>query len=561
MATTSDGQRTVLAPVALYVHFPFCLSVCPYCDFVVYGGRAARGSGNQVARFVDALVTEIELRGRAAPLGSVYLGGGTPSLLAPDDVARILAAADDAFGIADGAEITIEVNPGPSDRGDLTGFAAAGVNRVSIGVQSTDAGELQRLGRRHSAADVAATVAQARTAGIPSISVDLLYDVPGQTIASWCASLYVTLALEPDHVSAYALTLPESDSGGDHLAPSPGASRWRARARSEQDEDRAADMYELADERLARAGLAWYEISNWALPGHESRHNQVYWQGRAWEAVGPGAHAYDGIATRRWNAASLELYLQALEAGRLPLGGNSVSGESVAVAESVVLRLRTASGVDVTELGDVAEWAAHNGLIEPTATERVRLTRRGRLLSNELFARLMPAPNAAVAQMSIEIRRATEDDWQIVRDIRLSALQQAPFAFGSTYERERNFDEQTWRARLSNPDGPTFLAFEGDAVVGIDGMYTEEDKRILVAMWVAPGARRGGVGKALTRAVIDWVAARGEERLLLGVAEENEPASRLYESLGFRFTGNAEPLRSDPTRKTLEMELRLSTQR
>lgn len=395
MATTSNGQSTVFAPVALYVHFPFCLSVCPYCDFVVYGGRAARGPDNQVAPLVDALVTEIELRGRAAPLGTVYLGGGTPSLLTARDVARILRTVDDAFDIAGDAEITLEVNPGPADRGDLAGFAAAGVNRVSIGVQSTDAIELQRLGRRHSATDVATTVAQARAACIPSISVDLLYDVPGQTIASWRASLDVTLALGPDHVSAYALTLPESDGDGgrDHLAPTAGASRWRARARSEQDEDRAADMYELADERFASAGLDWYEISNWARPGHASRHNQVYWHGGAWEAVGPGAHAFDGIAKRRWNAASLELYLSALNAGRLPPGGFSVSGESVAVAESVVLRLRTASGVDIKELGDVAEWAAHNGLIEPTAGERVRLTRRGRLLSNELFARLMPEPD------------------------------------------------------------------------------------------------------------------------------------------------------------------------
>ena len=560
MATTSDGPNTVLAPVALYVHFPFCLSVCPYCDFVVYGGRAARGPDNQVARFVDALVTEIELRGRAAHLGSVYLGGGTPSLLAPQDVARILAAADDAFGIADGAEITIEVNPGPSDRGDLAGFAAAGVNRVSIGVQSTDAGELARLGRRHSATDVVTAVAQARAAGIPSISLDLLYDVPRQTIASWCASLDVTLALEPDHVSAYGLTLPDSDGDGgdDHLAPTAGAARWRERARREQEEDRAADMYELADKRLERAGLDWYEISNWARPGHESRHNQVYWHGGAWEAVGPGAHAYDGIATRRWNAASLELYLQALEAGRLPLGGNSVSAESVAVAESVVLRLRTASGVNIKELGDIAEWAAHSGLIEPTAGERVRLTRRGRLLSNELFERLMPARDATVPQMPIEIRRATEDDWQIVRDIRLTALQQAPFAFGSTYERERHFDEQTWRGRLSNCDGPTFLAFDADVPVGIDGVYVEDGEHHLVAMWVAPDARRSGVGAALTQAVIDWVAARGERRLLLGVAEDNEPARKLYESLGFLLTGNSEPLHSDPSRLTLEMGLELA---
>ena len=160
--------------------------------------------------------------------------------------------------------------------------------------------------------------------------------------------------------------------------------------------------------------------------------------------------------------------------------------------------------------------------------------------------------------MPIEIRRATEDDWQVMRDIRLTALQQAPFAFGSTYERERDFDEQTWRARLSNPDGPTFLAFDGDRVVGLDGLYNDDGRLILVAMWVAPGARRAGVGRALTRAAIDWVAARGDQRLLLGVAEDNEPARRLYESLGFQLTGKAEPLHSDPSRLTLEMGLVLA---
>ena len=163
--------------------------------------------------------------------------------------------------------------------------------------------------------------------------------------------------------------------------------------------------------------------------------------------------------------------------------------------------------------------------------------------------------------MRIEIRRATEDDWQVVHDVRLEALQQAPFAFGSTYERERHFDEQTWRGRLSNPDGPTFLALDRDVPMGIDGVYAEEGEHHLVAMWVAPDARRSGVGAALTQAVIDWVAARGERRLLLGVAEDNDPARKLYESLGFRFTGHAEPLHSDPTRRTLEMELILSAER
>lgn len=155
--------------------------------------------------------------------------------------------------------------------------------------------------------------------------------------------------------------------------------------------------------------------------------------------------------------------------------------------------------------------------------------------------------------MSVRVRQASVDDWQTVRDIRLAALQEAPYAFGSTYAREKDFDEQTWCDRLSNPDNPTFLAFDGDEAVGIDGVHTENGDRILVAMWVAPAARRSGVGALLTNAVCDWVKAQGEKRLYLGVAEGNEAARRLYEKLGFTMTGHREPLHSDPSRLSLEM--------
>jgi oxygen-independent coproporphyrinogen-3 oxidase len=387
-------------PVALYVHVPFCLSVCPYCDFVVYGGRAARGPQNRIEAVVDALVTEIELRGRAARLGSVYIGGGTPSLLGADQVARLLHAADDAFGIADDAEITLEVNPGQADRGDIAGFVAAGVTRISIGAQSLDEGELRQLGRRHSASDAAQTVRQARDAGARSVSIDLLYDVPGQTIASWRDSLDVTLALEPDHVSAYALTLDGHEPAGDQLRPSHGATQWRARARRQQDEDRGAEMYELADDLLARAGLSWYEISNWSAPGHESRHNSVYWRSEAWQAVGPGAHAYDGVATRRWNAAHLESYVAALAGRQLPPAGHETATPEQAAAERAILRLRTVGGLSRAvsrspRFQSAVSWGRANHLLEDSE-EGVRLTRRGRLLSNELFSRLLePAEVAA----------------------------------------------------------------------------------------------------------------------------------------------------------------------
>jgi GNAT superfamily N-acetyltransferase len=160
--------------------------------------------------------------------------------------------------------------------------------------------------------------------------------------------------------------------------------------------------------------------------------------------------------------------------------------------------------------------------------------------------------------MTVTVRRATVDDWELVRDVRLAALQEAPYAFGSTYAREREFDEETWRGRLSNPDGPTFLAFDGDKVVGIDGVFTENGDRILVAMWVAPDARRGGVGAALTEAVCDWAKARGDKRVYLSVADGNERARRLYERVGFVMTGKSQPLQSDPSRLTYEMARDLS---
>jgi oxygen-independent coproporphyrinogen-3 oxidase len=380
-------------PVALYVHFPFCVSVCPYCDFVVYGGKDARGPHNRIDALVGALEVEIALR--AAPgssLGSVYFGGGTPSLMCPAQVERLLAAADAAFGLQPDAEITIEANPGGGERGDLAGFRAAGVNRLSVGAQSFDPTELKLLGRRHTPADICGTVRLARQAGFANISLDLLYDVPGQTIDSWRDTLAGTLALEPDHVSAYALTLDQPD-GDDHLPPRRGAQAWRDRAAARQDADRAADMYEIADDVFAAAGFNWYELSNWSRPGKPSRHNLAYWRGAAWEAVGPGAHAFDGNRTRRWNAARLDAYLSALSEGRLPPGDSVTVDDATAQAERIMLALRTDSGVKIGAAPgstDVLVWGTEQRLLESDESV-LRLTRRGRLLSNELFARLLPA--------------------------------------------------------------------------------------------------------------------------------------------------------------------------
>ncbi len=402
------------------MHVPFCVSLCPYCDFVVYAGRSARGPGSRVDDYLAALAAELDLRADALdasgtarrPLRSVYLGGGTPSLLPAADVARLLDHVRDRHGIEDGAEVTIEANPGPDERGDLAGFAAAGVTRLSLGAQSMEASELRRLGRRHAPGDVLAAVAEARRAGIGSISVDVLYDVPGQTEATWRHTLEVLLDAGVDHVSAYALTLDDPDAEGltgplgDHLPTRPGARAWRERARAGQDDDRAADLYALADELLARYGLRWYELSNWAQPGHESRHNLAYWRHEPYEALGPGAHAFDGRSRRRWNAARLDGYLAALlPAGppgaaaasgplpRLPPGGEErLDAETFAVEEAMLgLRLAEGIGPEIAARPAVAaalDWARGHGLAEDRDGGRIRLSLRGRLLSNEVLARI-----------------------------------------------------------------------------------------------------------------------------------------------------------------------------
>jgi putative oxygen-independent coproporphyrinogen III oxidase len=415
-AAAPPAPSAAAPPVALYVHVPFCVSLCPYCDFVVYSGSASRGPRARVAAFLVALRTELGLRAdaldarwgppdpaRRPPLESVYLGGGTPSLLPAAEVAALLELVRARFGLQDDAEVTLEANPGAGERGDLAGFAAAGVNRISFGAQSLHAGELRRLGRRHRPPDVGDAVAAAREAGIGSLNLDLLYDVPGQSPASWSATLDGAVAIGPEHLSLYALTLDDPDAegltgpGGDHLPTTAGARRWRIEARRGQDEDRAAEAYAAAVVRLAAAGYAGYEISNWARPGQESRHNLVYWTRRPHEAVGPGAHAFDGAA-RSWNAARLDGYLGALapadgSTARLPPGGSERLDDRSGVIEAIVLGLRLARGVpaswaDHAPLESVAPWALETGLLERVA-DRLQLTLRGRLLSNELFARLV----------------------------------------------------------------------------------------------------------------------------------------------------------------------------
>ncbi|HEX7222892.1 MAG TPA: radical SAM family heme chaperone HemW [Candidatus Limnocylindrales bacterium] len=412
----SAGVRPISAPpVGLYVHIPFCVSICPYCDFVVYAGSSARGPANRLDAFLAALETEIDLRaevlderhgrvGIRQRLETLYIGGGTPSLMPAEAIARLIERVGSRFGLANGAEVTLEANPGADERGDAGAWRRAGVGRLSFGAQSLDDRELRGLGRRHRARHVAEAVVEAKAAGIGSVNLDLLFDLPDASLGTWMDTLDAALELQPDHLSLYALTLDDPDAegltgiDGDHLPTRPGARRWRKAARTQQDEDRAAAAYHHAVHRLAADGWHGYEISNWARPGHESRHNLAYWERRPYEAVGPGAHGFDG-AGRRWNAARLDRYTAALapsdgSAPRLPPGGSEAIDGATAASERVVLGLRTDRGVALEvahepPLGEWLGWALAAELLEITSDDRVVLTTRGRLLSNELFSRLI----------------------------------------------------------------------------------------------------------------------------------------------------------------------------
>jgi oxygen-independent coproporphyrinogen-3 oxidase len=312
----------------------------------------------------------------------------------------LIARVRDRFGLADGAEVTLECNPGADERGDARAAVQAGVTRFSIGVQSMDTAALRDLGRRHGPEDAMASVAAVRAAGAASVSIDLLADLPNASLESWAASLSDAIALNPDHISVYALTLATegADAGeaDDRLATPAGALAWRARAAAAQDEERGAEELELLDTRLPAAGFNWYEISNWAREGHTSRHNRLYWERAAVEAVGPGAHAFDGV-TRRWNSANLDAWEASLHAGELPPGGvDAPLSEESAAAEVLVLSLRMSDGVNREEVmrggfEDALLWGESNGLlaVHPDDSARVQLTLRGRLLSNELFSRIV----------------------------------------------------------------------------------------------------------------------------------------------------------------------------
>jgi oxygen-independent coproporphyrinogen-3 oxidase len=381
----------VRADVGVYVHVPWCERICPYCDFAVL--RARELSAAQEQRYADALCAELDARraryaGR--PLASLYLGGGTPSLLRAETIARVVASVRAAFPPAGDVEITLEVNPSTLERARLPEFRAAGVNRISLGAQSFDDATLKRLGRAHRAEAIFATLDAIRAERFAQLSLDLIFAAPGQSLALLDADLDLLIAAAPDHVSAYELTL---EPGTPFGAPS-------ARSRlALPDEDDTAAMMQRVEARLADAGYARYEISSYARPGRESVHNRRYWERRPVLGLGMGAVSTDPPdarhphGVRRANPRELARYL----ADPAASGEVEVLAAEVARGEAMFLALRTARGVDAARFAEefgapprgffapAIERLRAEALLAEEENGDLRLTPRGRLLADTVF--------------------------------------------------------------------------------------------------------------------------------------------------------------------------------
>ena len=377
-------------PFGVYVHVPFCATRCGYCDFNTYTATELGGGASQAA-YAGTATAEVRLARRVlgdadVPAATVFFGGGTPTLLPPADLARLLGAVRDELGMRPDAEVTTEANPDSVDLAELERLRAAGFTRVSFGMQSAVPHVLATLDRTHDPERVPRVVAWARQAGFDGVSLDLIYGTPGESQEDWRTSLRAALDCRPDHLSAYALVVEE----GTRLA-----AQVRRGEVPAPDDDELADRYLLADEVLAAAGLQWYEVSNWSTtPAQRARHNVGYWLGHDWWGVGPGAHSHVG-GTRWWNVRHPAAYAARLADGASPAHAREVLDEGSRRVERVLLGIRLRAGHPLGDLSPAGRAAAldavSHGLLEPTAHEngRAALTLRGRLLADAVVRDLV----------------------------------------------------------------------------------------------------------------------------------------------------------------------------
>ena len=380
-------------PFGFYVHVPFCTVRCGYCDFNTYtAGELGGGPGASRGTYADAAVAEIRLARRVlgdtdVRVDTLFFGGGTPTLLPPEDLVRILGTVRDEFGLAAGAEVTTESNPDTVSAEQLGRLRDGGINRISFGMQSAVPHVLRVLDRTHDPLRVPQVVDWARAAGFEQISLDLIYGTPGESLGDWQSSLHSALASSPDHLSAYSLIVEE----GTALAR-----RVRRGEVAMTDDDDLADKYLAADEILRSAGLGWYEVSNWARDeASRCRHNLLYWTDGDWWGVGPGAHSHVG-GVRWWNVKHPTAYAARIEAGRSPTHAREVLDAETRRVERVLLEIRLRDGLAVQHLDDAGRAQlpvqVQRGLVEPGPLDRGRivLTTTGRLLADAVVRDLLP---------------------------------------------------------------------------------------------------------------------------------------------------------------------------
>ncbi|HWO42854.1 MAG TPA: radical SAM family heme chaperone HemW [Candidatus Eisenbacteria bacterium] len=379
-------------PFSLYIHIPYCISKCPYCDFNSHVVSAIPEEA-----YAEALTAELTTHAAREPwLGrsvqTVFFGGGTPSTFHPATIDRILDRTAALFDLDPNCEITLEANPGTVDRARFSGYRAAGVNRISVGIQSFQPRLLQLLGRAHSAEEAKAALEAARSAGFDNFSLDLIYANPGQTLEELAADLQTALRFEPRHVSAYNLTIEEG---------TPFYREFRSGRLQVLDEEQEIAMAERVETTLAAAGLARYEISNYARRGFESRHNLNYWEGGDYLGVGAGAHSYHRetggriYGRRWWNEKNPGRYMTALSTSGDAVAGREQSSLPQAAGEFMFSGLRLMAGIDLAAFTErfgktvwelyprVSTWV-EEGFVE-SDDRRLRLTRRGLLVANSIF--------------------------------------------------------------------------------------------------------------------------------------------------------------------------------
>ncbi len=371
--------RDTSKPRAAYIHVPFCAHRCGYCDFTLVARR-----DDLIDSYLAALDLQLQTLGGPVEVDTLFFGGGTPTHLPTDKLERLLALTRAAFGLSTGAEFSVEANPVGLSRDKLDAMKAAGVTRISLGVQSFQPAELQVLERDHSAADVEAVVASLRERW-DNVSLDLIFAVPGQTLEQWRENLDRAIALGPAHISAYGLTFER------------GTAFWSKRSRGElpqADQELELQMYEEAMDRLPAAGFAQYEISNYARPGWECRHNQVYWNAEPFYGFGPGAASFLG-GVRRLNHRSVTTWLSRIRTGNDPIAEVEVLSAEEQAREAVMVGLRLVRGIDIAEFegrfgfglldlgGDAAQGFLEKGWLE-IGEGRLRLTRRGRCFADSV---------------------------------------------------------------------------------------------------------------------------------------------------------------------------------